>query len=241
MVSLFAQRSRIDLRRRSALSDRALRARTCTASCLALVVRLLVSYRTLALSLCLSLPSRHTAVTESLVLIGIDLSSFREALVQPCARKAPALASMAGLHRLTKQSMQRLAFVLLLCTLSKALALTTRPLARAPSHLFRRTRGTRSGTRRGARKPSAPPIEQTEPTSSRRNVLAAVAFPVAVGLGSQAPLLGLIANPPDAAARDEMLSSWCAADYCTLLGGGAGYGGASAFPGNYVEPDDEAK
>ena len=77
--------------------------------------------------------------------------------------------------------------------------------------------------------------------SSRRNVLAAVAFPVAVGLGSQAPLLGLIANPPDATARDEMLSSWCAADYCTLLGGGAGYGGASAFPGNYVEPDEEAK
>jgi len=39
-----------------------------------------------------------------------------------------------------------------------------------------------------------------------------------------------------------MLSSWCAADYCTLLGGGAGYGGgASAFPGNYVEPDEEAK
>ena len=147
---------------------------------------------------------------------------------------------MAVLRWLTKQStkpVQRYAFVLLLCTLSKALALTTRPLARAPSHLFRRTRGTR----RWARKPSAPPIEQNEPTSSRRNVLAAVAFPVAVGLGSQAPLLGLIANPPDATARDEMLSSWCAADYCTLLGGGAGYGGTSAFPGNYVEPDEEAK
>ena len=147
---------------------------------------------------------------------------------------------MAALHLLTKQSafsFLRFAFVLLLCSLSKALAPTTRPLARAPSPLFRRTRGTR----RWARKPSAPPIEQNEPTSSRRNVLAAVAFPVAVGLGSQAPLLGLIANPPDATARDEMLSSWCAADYCTLLGGGAGYGGASAFPGNYVEPDEEAK
>ena len=83
--------------------------------------------------------------------------------------------------------------------------------------------------------------DATPEASSRRNVLAAIAFPVAVGLGSQAPLLGLIANPPDAAARDEMLSSWCAADYCTLLGGGAGYGGASAFPGNYVEPDEEAK
>ena len=161
-------------------------------------------------------------------------------MVKRCARKAPALERMAVLRWLTKQStkpVQRYAFVLLLCTLSKALALTTRPLARAPSHLFRRTRGTR----RWARKPSAPPIEQNEPTSSRRNVLAAVAFPVAVGLGSQAPLLGLIANPPDATARDEMLSSWCAADYCTLLGGGAGYGGASAFPGNYVEPDEEAK
>ena len=155
-----------------------------------------------------------------------------------------ALESMAALHLLTKQSPNRLPrylFVFLLSTLSRALALTTRPLARAPSRFFRRTRGTRCGTRRWARKPSAPPIEQNEPTSSRRNVLAAVAFPVAVGLGSQAPLLGLIANPPDAAARDEMLSSWCAADYCTLQGGGAGYGGASAFPGNYVEPDDEAK
>ena len=151
---------------------------------------------------------------------------------------------MAVICWLTQQStnrVQRYLYVFLLCSLSRALALTTRPLARAPSHLFRRTRGTRRGTRRWARKPSAPPIEQTEPTSSRRNVLAAVAFPVAVGLGSQAPLLGLIANPPDATARDEMLSSWCAADYCTLLGGGAGYGGASAFPGNYVEPDDEAK
>ena len=151
---------------------------------------------------------------------------------------------MAVFCWLTQQStnrVQRYLFVFLLSTLSRALALTTRPLARAPSRFFRRTRGTRCGTRRWARKPSAPPIEQNEPTSSRRNVLAAVAFPVAVGLGSQAPLLGLIANPPDAAARDEMLSSWCAADYCTLLGGGAGYGGASAFPGNYVEPDDEAK
>ena len=151
---------------------------------------------------------------------------------------------MAKLQRLTHQQrgcLQRCAIAVLLFSVSTTLALTTRPLARAPSHLFRRTRGTRRGTRRWARKPSAPPIEQTEPTSSRRNVLAAIAFPVAVGLGSQAPLLGLIANPPDAAARDEMLSSWCAADYCTLLGGGAGYGGASAFPGNYVEPDDEAK
>ena len=150
------------------------------------------------------------------------------------------LENMAAFQRLTQQStnrLQRYLFVFLLSTLSRALALTTRPLARAPSRFFRRTRGTRPW----ARKPSAPPIEQTEPTSSRRNVLAAVAFPVAVGLGSQAPLLGLIANPPDAAARDEMLSSWCAADYCTLLGGGAGYGGASAFPGNYVEPDEEPK
>ena len=116
-------------------------------------------------------------------------------------------------------------FVLLLCSLRTTMALAPRPRrAPAPSRLS-------TDARRDA----------TPESSSRRNVLAAIAFPVAVGLGSQAPLLGLIANPPDAAARDEMLSSWCAADYCTLLGGGAGYGGASAFPGNYVEPDDEAK
>jgi len=119
----------------------------------------------------------------------------------------------------------RSVFVLLLCLLRTTIALAPRPRrAPAPSRLS-------TDARRDA----------TPESSSRRNVLAAVAFPVAVGLGSQAPLLGLIANPPDATARDEMLSSWCAADYCTLLGGGAGYGGASAFPGNYVEPDDEAK
>ena len=119
----------------------------------------------------------------------------------------------------------RFVFVLLLCLLRTTSALAPRPRrAPAPSRLS-------TDARRDA----------TPESSSRRNVLAAVAFPVAVGLGSQAPLLGLIANPPDATARDEMLSSWCAADYCTLLGGGAGYGGASAFPGNYVDPDDEAK
>ena len=119
----------------------------------------------------------------------------------------------------------RFAFVLLSCLLRTTIALAPRPRrAPAPSRLST-----------DARRDAAPE------SSSRRNVLAAVAFPVAVGLGSQAPLLGLIANPPDATARDEMLSSWCAADYCTLLGGGAGYGGASAFPGNYVEPDEEAK
>ena len=119
----------------------------------------------------------------------------------------------------------RFVFVLLLCLLRTTSALAPRPRrAPAPSRLS-------TDARRDA----------TPESSSRRNVLAAIAFPVAVGLGSQAPLLGLIANPPDATARDEMLSSWCAADYCTLLGGGAGYGGASAFPGNYVEPDEEAK
>ena len=118
----------------------------------------------------------------------------------------------------------RFVFVLLLCLLRTTSALAPRPRrAPAPSRLS-------TDARRDA----------TPESSSRRNLLALL-FPVGVGLGSQAPLLGLIANPPDAAARDEMLSSWCAADYCTLLGGGAGYGGASAFPGNYVEPDDEAK
>ena len=118
----------------------------------------------------------------------------------------------------------RFVFVLLLCLLRTTSALAPRPRrAPAPSRLS-------TDARRDA----------TPESSSRRNLLALL-FPVGVGLGSQAPLLGLIANPPDAAARDEMLSSWCAADYCTLLGGGAGYGGASAFPGNYVEPDEEPK
>ena len=160
----------------------------------------------------------------------------------------------------------RFVFVLLLCLLRTTSALAPRPRrAPAPSRLStdaRRDATPESSSRRnllallfpvgvglGSQAPllgliANPPDARrdTAPeSSSRRNVLAAIAFPVAVGLGSQAPLLGLIANPPDAAARDEMLSSWCAADYCTLLGGGAGYGGASAFPGNYVEPDEEPK
>ena len=138
-----------------------------------------------------------------------------------------ALESMAA-NRLTQSRSKlpcRFVFVLLLGLLRTTMALAPRPRrAPAPSRLS-------TDARRDA----------TPESSSRRNVLAAVAFPVAVGLGSQAPLLGLIANPPDATARDEMLSSWCAADYCTLLRGGAGYGGASAFPGNYAEPDEEAK
>ena len=138
-----------------------------------------------------------------------------------------ALESMAALLRLTQSGSKlpcRFAFVLLLCSPRTTSALAPRPRrAPAPSRLS-------TDARRDA----------TPESSSRRNLLALL-FPVGVGLGSQAPLLGLIANPPDAAARDEMLSSWCAADYCTLLGGGAGYGGASAFPGNYVEPDEEPK
>ena len=134
---------------------------------------------------------------------------------------------MAASQRLTQSKLAvpcRSVFVLLLCSPRTTSALAPRPRrAPAPSRLS-------TDARRDA----------TPESSSRRNLLALL-FPVGVGLGSQAPLLGLIANPPDAAARDEMLSSWCAADYCTLLGGGAGYGGASAFPGNYVEPDEEAK
>ena len=79
------------------------------------------------------------------------------------------------------------------------------------------------------------PLEQT--STSRRSVLA-LAFPIAFGLASQAPLVSLIVSPPDASTREGMLESWCSADYCTLLGGGAGYSpGYASFPGNYVEPE----
>ena len=64
--------------------------------------------------------------------------------------------------------------------------------------------------------------------------------PLGVGAATQAPLIALIANPPDESTRTAMLESWCAADYCTLLGGGAGYSpGAGGFVGNYVPPDDD--
>ena len=67
-----------------------------------------------------------------------------------------------------------------------------------------------------------------------------VFVPLGVGTATQAPLIALIANPPDESTRTAMLESWCAADYCTLLGGGAGYSpGAGGFVGNYVPPDDD--
>ena len=76
------------------------------------------------------------------------------------------------------------------------------------------------------------------PSASRRSWLALL-FPIGVGAAAQAPLIALIAKPPDEAARDGMLSSWCTADYCTLLGGGAGYAASgSSFPGNYVDPEE---
>ena len=89
-------------------------------------------------------------------------------------------------------------------------------------------------TTRWARKQSTPPA----PSASRRSWLALL-FPIGVGAAAQAPLIALIAKPPDEAARDGMLSSWCTADYCTLLGGGAGYAASgNSFPGNYVEPEE---
>mmetsp|Transcript_26622 Transcript_26622/g.79839 ORF Transcript_26622/g.79839 Transcript_26622/m.79839 type:complete len:165 (-) Transcript_26622:24-518(-) len=136
----------------------------------------------------------------------------------------------------------RLCACILLSFLSpKAVVALLRPIALAPPTDLRRTRAAasrdathrRDATTRWARK-SAP---EAEASTDRRSILA-LAIPVGFGLASQAPLLGLIANPPDAIARESMLESWCAADYCTLLGGGAGYATSYAsFPGNYVEPE----
>lgn len=57
---------------------------------------------------------------------------------------------------------------------------------------------------------------------SRRKLLG-LALPVAVALIGQSPLLAVIAKPPSAEQREEMLTEWCKGEYCTLLGGGAGY------------------
>jgi len=82
------------------------------------------------------------------------------------------------------------------------------------------------------------PDQGVAPTS-RRSWLALL-VPVGVGAATQAPLIALIVNPPDQETREGMLESWCTADYCTLLGGGAGYAPSGAsFPGNYVEPESE--
>ena len=47
-----------------------------------------------------------------------------------------------------------------------------------------------------------------------------------------APQIGLIVAAPDDATREATLEEWCKSDYCTLLGGGAGFsggGGGSEF------------
>ena len=94
--------------------------------------------------------------------------------------------------------------------LSAALSLGWTP----PAHRYAATR------RKAALRARQPPAE--EQTADRRAWLGAL-LPVGVGLAAQAPLIALIARPPDESARDKTLSSWCNSDYCTLLGGGAGH------------------
>ena len=101
----------------------------------------------------------------------------------------------------------------------------------AASHAF-------TARQRHAAKPRL--ASEQEPASADRRSLLGLLVPLGVGAATQAPLIALIANPPDESTRTAMLESWCAADYCTLLGGGAGYSpGAGGFVGNYVPPDDD--
>ena len=127
--------------------------------------------------------------------------------------------------------MPSLRAVLLTALLAASHAFTARQ-RHAASHAF-------TAKQRHAAKPRLASEQAPESTTDRRSLLGLL-VPLGVGAATQAPLIALIANPPDESTRTAMLESWCAADYCTLLGGGAGFSpGAGGFVGNYVPPDDD--
>jgi hypothetical protein len=65
-------------------------------------------------------------------------------------------------------------------------------------------------------------------SKTRRNILG-LALPLTVALIANAPFLAVMSKPPTENERETMLTEWCKGEYCTLLGGGAGYfEGASA-------------
>ena len=75
--------------------------------------------------------------------------------------------------------------------------------------------------------------------NSRRSFLG-LALPVGLALAANAPMLAVIAKPPTADEREEMLADWCKGDYCTLLQGGAGFadgGSASTLVGEAYDSD----
>lgn len=103
--------------------------------------------------------------------------------------------------------------------------------------------GVASSMAPGPRRRSTPTAP--EPEATRRSWLVGALFPLGVGVAANAPFFALlVSRGPDATQRDAALTSWCDADYCTLLGGGSGYAPQSAGGGlrNYVpegeDPDD---
>eukprot|EP00548_Thalassiothrix_antarctica_P000723 CAMPEP_0194143944 /NCGR_PEP_ID=MMETSP0152-20130528/13041_1 /TAXON_ID=1049557 /ORGANISM="Thalassiothrix antarctica, Strain L6-D1" /LENGTH=99 /DNA_ID=CAMNT_0038843573 /DNA_START=269 /DNA_END=568 /DNA_ORIENTATION=+ len=60
----------------------------------------------------------------------------------------------------------------------------------------------------------------------RRNLFG-LAIPVTAALIANAPFIAVMIKSPTADEREEMLTEWCKGDYCTLLGGGAGFSSSS--------------
>mmetsp|Transcript_20000 Transcript_20000/g.39717 ORF Transcript_20000/g.39717 Transcript_20000/m.39717 type:complete len:147 (+) Transcript_20000:239-679(+) len=90
-----------------------------------------------------------------------------------------------------------------------------------------------------------PGATEEESGGANRRGFLGLLFPVAVVAAANAPFLALMASPPDEETLDQQKADWCKSDYCTLLGGGAGFGsgGGGGSYGDYVEPtesNDEA-
>jgi len=100
--------------------------------------------------------------------------------------------------------------------------------------LVQRRKNPRSFSYAATTSTAIPPATTTtnlfaeEENKTRRNILG-LAVPFTVALIANAPFLAVMSKPPTQDERETMLTEWCKGEYCTLLGGGAGYfEGASA-------------
>ena len=97
---------------------------------------------------------------------------------------------------------------------------TVAPAIQPDSRLFARPPIGRKNTKSIEPKRSKPSDADLRPSDEGRRSLL---FPVAAAVAVNLPLFAVIFSPPNDDEREATLTEWCRSDYCTLLGGGAGY------------------